>query len=159
HGHDLNPGCDVDPRNSQPIHLGQDLTNLLHQYPQVIAWVAGHSHVNDVQAYPGPNGTGFWSIRTAAEADWPQQERLIEIMDNRDGTLSIFGTILDHASNATAPASGTSATGMTPADMASIGRTLSYNDPQRGATKCTPACGEGTVDDRNVELLIRDPRR
>jgi metallophosphoesterase (TIGR03767 family) len=158
HGHDLNPGCDVDPRISYPVHQGQDLTDLLHQYPDVIAWVAGHSHVNNVQAYPGPNGTGFWSIRTAAEADWPQQERLIEVMDNRDGTLSIFGTILDHASQATAPGSGTSALGMTPTDMASVGRTLSYNDPQVGARKCTPACGEGTSGDRNVELLIRDPR-
>ena len=158
HGHDLNPGCDVDPRSSSPIHLGQDLTDLLDQYPHVIAWVAGHSHVNDVEAYPGPNGTGFWSIRTAAEADWPQQNRLIEVMDNRDGTLSIFGTILDHASPATAPGSGSSATGMNLADLASVGRTLSYNDPQVGATKCTPNCGEGTSDDRNVELLIRDPR-
>jgi metallophosphoesterase (TIGR03767 family) len=158
HGHDLNPGCDVDPRSSSPIHLGQDMVDLLHQYPHVIAWVAGHSHVNDIEAFPGPSGTGFWSIRTAAEADWPQQNRLLEVMDNRDGTLSIFGTILDHASAATAPPSGTSATGLTPTDLASIGRTLSYNDPQVGATKCSPACGEGTSDDRNVELLIRDPR-
>jgi metallophosphoesterase (TIGR03767 family) len=158
HGHDLNPGCDVDPRNSSPVHLGQDLADLLHQYPHVIAWVAGHSHVNDIQAYPGANGDGFWSIRTAAEADWPQQERLLEVMDNLDGTLSIFGTILDHASQATAPKSGTKAGGLTPTDLASIGRTLSYNDPQTGARKCTPACGEGTSDDRNVELLIRDPR-
>jgi metallophosphoesterase (TIGR03767 family) len=158
HGHDLNPGCDLDPRNSSPVHLGQDLVDLVHQYPHVIAWVAGHSHVNDIEAYPGPSGTGFWSIRTAAEADWPQQNRLLEVMDNRDGTLSIFGTILDHASAATAPASGTSATGLTPTDLASIGRTLSYNDPQVGATKCSPNCGEGTSDDRNVELLIRDPR-
>ena len=79
-------------------------------------------------------------------------------MDNRDGTLSIFGTILDHASAATAPGSGTSAASMSLSDLASIGRTLSYNDPQVGATKCTPACGEGIADDRNVKLLIRDPR-
>jgi metallophosphoesterase (TIGR03767 family) len=159
HGHDLNPGCDLDPRDSSPIHLGQDLVDLLHRYPHAIAWVAGHSHVNDIQAYPGADGTGFWSIRTAAEADWPQQNRLLEIMDNRDGTLSIFGTILDHASAATAPPSGTSAAGLAPTDLASVGRTLSYNDPQVGAAKCSPACGEGTSDDRNVELLIRDPRR
>ena len=79
-------------------------------------------------------------------------------MDNRDGTLSIFGTILDHASDVTAPGPGTSALGMTPTDMASVGRTLSYDDPQVGATKCSPACGEGTSGDRNVELVIRDPR-
>jgi metallophosphoesterase (TIGR03767 family) len=158
HGHDLNPGCDLDPRNSSPIHLGQDMVDLLHQYPHVIAWVAGHSHVNDIQAFPGPNGTGFWSIRTAAEADWPQQNRLLEIMNNKDGTLSIFGTILDTAANATAPGSGTLAADLSDTDLASVGRTLSYNDPQVGATRCSPACGEGLADDRNVELLVRDPR-
>jgi metallophosphoesterase (TIGR03767 family) len=160
HGHDVNPGCDVDPRSSTPIRLGADLRGLLHQYPHVVAWVAGHSHVNDIQPYLAADGnSGFWSIRTAAEADWPQQSRLLEIMDNRDGELSIFGTILDHASPTTAPPSGTPAAGMSDAELASVGRTLSYNDPQVGAAVCNPACGEGTSDDRNVELLIRDPRR
>ncbi|HEV2857709.1 MAG TPA: hypothetical protein VGW80_04825 [Solirubrobacterales bacterium] len=159
HGHDANPGCDVDPRPSTPIHLGDDMVALLHRYPNVIAWVAGHSHVNDVTPYPSADGHGFWSIRVAAEADWPQQARLLQIFDNRDGTLSIFGTIVDHASEATAPAPGTNASVLAPADLASIGRTLSYNDAQTGGRACTPeACGEGGPDDRNVELLISDPR-
>ncbi len=25
HGHDRNPGCDLDPRASTPVHLGEDL--------------------------------------------------------------------------------------------------------------------------------------
>jgi metallophosphoesterase (TIGR03767 family) len=160
HGHDANPGCDVDPRDSQPIHLGDDMVTLLHRYPNVIAWVAGHSHVNDVTPYPSADGHGFWSIRVAAEADWPQQARLLQVFDNRDGTLSIFGTIVDHASEATAPAPGTDASTLAPADLASIGRTLSYNDAQTGARACSPEpCGEGEPEDRNVELLVTDPRR
>jgi metallophosphoesterase (TIGR03767 family) len=160
HGHDLNPGCDVDPRLSTPIHLGADMVELLHRYPHVIAWVAGHSHVNDVTPYPDGNGHGFWSVRVAAEADWPQQARLLQLFDNGDGTLSLFGTIVDHASPASSPAPATSAAAMTPTGLASIGRTLSYNDSQTGARECTPEpCGEGGPDDRNVELLIADPRR
>jgi len=160
HGHDANPGCDVDPRLSTPIHLGDDMVALLHRYPNVIAWVAGHSHVNDVTPYPSGDGHGFWSIRVAAEADWPQQARLLQLFDNRDGTLSIFGTIVDHASAATAPAPGTAASAMSPADLASVGRTLSYNDAQTGGRACSPEpCGEGGPDDRNVELLVADPRR
>jgi metallophosphoesterase (TIGR03767 family) len=160
HGHDVNPGCDADPRLSTPIHLGADMVALLHRYPHVIAWVAGHSHVNDVTPYPDGNGHGFWSIRVAAEADWPQQSRLLQVFDNRDGTLSLFGTILDHASGATAPAAGTAASGLGTADLASIGRTLSYNDAQTGGRACTPEpCGEGGPGDRNVELLVADPRR
>jgi metallophosphoesterase (TIGR03767 family) len=158
HGHDANPGCDVDPRSSKPIHLGADVTALLHQYPNAVAWVAGHSHVNDVTPYPDGNGGGFWMIRTAAEADWPQQSRLVELFDNHDGTLSIFGTILDHASNATAPTAISNLANPDPFELASIGRTLSYNDPQVGARACSPnPCGEGAPKDRNVELLVKNP--
>ncbi len=158
HGHDANPGCDPDPRDSSPIHLGADLTTLLHAHPNVIAWVAGHSHQNTVDPYPNPSGTGgFWSIRVAAEADWPQQSRLLEIFDNEDGTLSIFGTILDHASPATAAAGGTDTSTLDALGLASIGRTIGYNDPQYGGEACNPTC-EGVAGDRNVELLLSDPR-
>ena len=153
HGHDVNPGCDLDPRDSAPIHLGADMESLLFQYPHVIAWVAGHSHENAIEPHANPAGGGFWSIRVAAEADWPQQTRLLEVFDNDDGTLSIFGTIVDHASNATAPASGTDGADMSEADLASVGRTLAANDTQKGAPE-----GEGAPNDRNVELLVDDPR-
>jgi metallophosphoesterase (TIGR03767 family) len=154
HGHDLNPGCDLDPRSSQPIHLQADAVNLLHEFPNAIAWVAGHSHDNVVNAFPDPGGSGgFWSIRVAAEADWPQQSRLLEVFDNQDGTLSIFGTLLDHVGQSAAPPPGTSASAMDLNDLASAGRTMSFNDLQTGA----PA-GEGLPKDRNVELLLDDPR-
>jgi metallophosphoesterase (TIGR03767 family) len=154
HGHDINPGCDLDPRSSQPIHLEADAVNLLHQYPNAIAWVAGHSHDNVVNAFPNPGGPGgFWSIRVAAEADWPQQSRLLQVFDNHDGTLSIFGTILDHVGQAAAPAPGTPASSMDLNDLASAARTMSFNDFQSGAP-----LGEGQAKDRNVELLIDDPR-
>ena len=154
HGHDLNPGCDLDPRKSSPIHLQADMVNLLHQFPNAIAWVAGHSHDNVVNPFANPSGKGgFWSIRVAAEADWPQQSRLLEVFDNKDGTLSIFGTILDHVGQSAAPKAGTAASGMDLNDLASAGRTMSFNDLQSGAP-----IGEGQADDRNVELLVEDPR-
>ncbi len=159
HGHDVNPGCDVDPRDSTPLHLGDDMVTLLHRYPHVIAWIAGHSHVNRVEPYADADGGGFWMVRAAAEADWPQQARLLELFDNHDGTLSLFNTVIDHAGPASAPASGP-ASGFDTDQLASLGRTLAYNDPDSGARKCTPEpCGEGAPGDRNVELLIHDPRR
>ena len=160
HAHDINPGCDVDPRSSSPVHTEDDMVELLHRYPHVVAWVAGHSHVNDATPYVDADGSGgFWSIRVAAEADWPQQARVLEVFDNQDGTLSLFGTILDQASDAIAPESGTPAAGMSTLDLASVARTISYNDTHTGARACTPACGEGLAKDRNIELLIDDPRR
>ncbi len=114
--------------------------------------------MNSIEGYEAEGGGGFWSIRVAAEADWPQQSRLLEVFDNEDGTLSIFGTILDHASPATAPASGADAAGFTVDELASVGRTLSYNDSQTGGRACDGPCGEGAPRDRNVELLVADPR-
>ena len=154
-------GCDADPRDSTPIMLTDDVKNMVLKYPNVVAWVAGHSHVNKVTPYKNPAGDGgFWSIRTAALADWPKQNRLLQIFDDRDGNLSLFGTLIDQASPVPTPAAGTAASSMTNDQLASISRELGYNDNQTGGTKCSPnPCGEGTPDDRNVELLVKDPRR
>ena len=169
HGHDTNPGCDIDTRNSEPIHLGmsnsgatpgEGFVELLNRYPHVIGYVAGHTHDNNIQPFTrtaGPAaGTVWWGIETSAVIDWPTQHRLVEVMDNEDGTLSIFGTILDHASTATAPP-GCAAPLCTSTfdldDLASLGRTLAYNDPQAG-----DGTGEGAPEDQNVELLVFDPR-
>jgi metallophosphoesterase (TIGR03767 family) len=153
HGHDVNPGCDRDPRSSQPIHGGDDLEALLHRFPHVVAYVAGHSHETAIQPYRRPGG-GYWEVKSPAVVDWPPQHRLLEVMDNCDDTLSIFATILDHGGPATAPPSGTRAEDLDLGELASIGRTLSYNDPQVG-----PGSGaQGTPIDRNAELLIDDPR-
>ena len=142
HGHDPNPGCDLDPRGSTPIHLGDDMTALVHEFPHVVAWVAGHSHVNSVEAYEAEGGGGFWSIRVAAEADWPQQSRLLEFFDNEDGTLSIFGTIVDHASPATSPPSGTPASGFTPTTSPRSVAPSPTTTPSRAAAPATAAPAE-----------------
>jgi hypothetical protein len=84
--------------------------------------------------------------------DWPQQSRLIEVMDNRDGTLSIFGTILDHAAPIAAPAPGTAAAALTDAQVSSLSRVLAWNDPQADESH------RGRKQDRNVELALLDPR-
>jgi metallophosphoesterase (TIGR03767 family) len=156
HGHDVNPGCDEDPRDSQPLHTGADLTALFHEYPHVIAYVAGHTHENTIADFDRPDGGpgDFWGIETASLVDWPPQNRLIQLMNNCDGTLSIFGTTLDSAAPATAPSSGAEAGDFTGSDLGSVSRTLAYNDPQAGA-----GTGEGAPADRNVELLLEDPRR
>jgi metallophosphoesterase (TIGR03767 family) len=156
------PGCDTDPRNSAPIHLGTTggatVRALLAGAPNVIAYVAGHTHVNEV-TFNGRGGSGFWEISTASHIDWPQQSRLIEVMDNRDGTLSLFGTMLDAAAPQAAPAPG-DAMRLSLKQLASLGRTLSYNDPQREGAEGSSYAEDktGARRDRNVELLMRDPR-
>ncbi len=150
------PGCDRDPRDSRPLRLGADLRDLLLANPRVIAYVAGHTHENRITAFARTRpGGGFWGIETASEIDWPIQSRLLEVMDNRDGTLSIFGTLVDHGATLVTPRSGTRATSFGPELLAAIARELSFNDPQVGVE----AGAEGRASDRNVELVVRDPRR
>jgi metallophosphoesterase (TIGR03767 family) len=156
HGHDVNPGCDRDPRTSTPIHLGADVQSLFNAHPHVVAYVAGHTHENKVYACGAssgcPAGANWWEVNTASEVDWPQESRLIELMDNADGTLSIFGTLVDHSASYELPAPGSSASAFTTDQLASLDRAFSYNDPQ-GSTGAV-----GSSQDRNVELLVDDPR-
>ncbi|HEX8083964.1 MAG TPA: hypothetical protein VF529_06700 [Solirubrobacteraceae bacterium] len=163
HGHDPNPGCDLDPRSSSPIHDGEDLAALLTKYPHVVAYVAGHTHENKILPFAAPSGgTGFWEINTSATADWPQQHRLVEVFDNRDGTLSLFGTVLDHGSPlATPPDTDDAAVSaaFSTEVLAGLARTFSYNDPQASRAEGDSPGAEGTPEDRNVELLVPDPRR
>ena len=147
------PGCDLDPRPSKPLHLGASLQRLLLAHPRVIAYVAGHTHENRITAFKRAGG-GFWGIETASEIDWPIQSRLLEVMDNRDGSLSIFGTLIDHGASLATPPPGANAGAFDGETLAAIGRELSYNDPQAGVE----AGAEGRPQDRNVELLLADPR-
>ena len=104
--HRLQPphlGDDGQPAGRRPAAtrsrrvLGPEVLALLLAHPCVVAWVNGHSHQNRIWARPRPGGGGLWEINTAAHIDWPLQSRIIEVADNRDGTLSLFTTVVDHA--------------------------------------------------------------
>lgn len=131
-----------------PRVLGPAVVSLLLANPNVVAWINGHTHKNEIWAHKAASGTGgFWEINTASHIDFPQQSRLIELVDNADGTLSIFATMLDHE--------GPAAYGgvvSSPVALAGLARELAMNDPQlRGSGQ------EGVVADRNVELLALNP--
>ncbi len=131
-----------------PRVLGPDVVAYLLTQARVIAWVNGHTHHNRITAHKRADGAGgFWEINTASHIDYPQQGRIIEIADNRDGTWSIITTILDHA----APPSWGRNLG-TPLALASLSRELSANDPQNNVASST-----GGPLDRNVELLVGNP--
>jgi metallophosphoesterase (TIGR03767 family) len=137
--------------DAQPRVLGDEVEALVLQHPQVVAWVDGHTHVNQVWAHrrdPQDAGAGgFWEINTASHVDWPQQSRLLEIADNRDGTLSIFATMVDHAGPA---AYGGRLGG--PVPLAGLARELAANDWQERDTD-----RRGAREARNVELLVAAP--
>lgn len=117
--------------NDLPRHQRDAVLEVIDGFSCVIAWVNGHSHENVIT----PHGK-WWDIGTAAHIDWPPQSRLIEVVDNHDGTLSIFATMVDHAED----------------PIATFARELTGNDPQVGFSK-----GTGKAEDRNVELLLPHP--
>jgi metallophosphoesterase (TIGR03767 family) len=129
---------------------GAEMAAMLLRYPNVILWVNGHTHRNQVLPHARPSGAavggGFWELNTAAHIDWPQQSRTVEVVDNLDGTLSIFGTILDH-DGAVTP-SGLSSTSA----LASLSREIAANDWQERSDR-----RRGDIGDRNVELLVPAP--
>jgi metallophosphoesterase (TIGR03767 family) len=154
--------CDLDPRKSTPIHRGlkgpKSMKDLLLKYPNVIAYVVGHIHENEITARKGKGGSGFWEIATASEIDWPQQGRLLEVMNNRDGTLSIFATMVDTAAPIASPAPGSPASVFTEAQIGSLMRKIAANDPQTGFNGSASSHAEGKRVDRNVEMVVNDPR-
>jgi metallophosphoesterase (TIGR03767 family) len=138
--------------------LGDQVRDLLLRYPNVVAWVNGHTHVNNIIPHRRPAAWktpgGFWEINTASHIDFPQQVRTVELVDNRDGTLSIFGTIID--SDAPLRWTGTS----TPTQLASLSRELAANDWQARVPHLDHEGHDGrrgARSDRNVELLVHAP--
>lgn len=129
-------------------HSGDELVTLLQRYPNVLAWVNGHTHANLIT----PHGhavpeRAFWEINTASHIDFPQHARIIEIADNADGTLSLFTTLVESAAPYVTDFGSTSDAG-----LAALYRELSYNDPF-----ATPAAKLGGTADHNTELLIAKP--
>lgn len=155
--------CDADPRHSTPLHLGTggagSVRSLLLRHPNVVLFVTGHVHRNRATPHFKRGGrSGFWQLTTASHMSFPQQTRLIELMDNGNGTLSIFGTVLDTAAPVAAPPSGTPASRMSGAQLASVSRLLAAN--VRGARAKTAArqAARRAHPAGNVELVLPDPR-
>lgn len=71
----------------------------LHEYPNLILWMAGHRHFNTVTAFPSPDPKrpelGFWQVETSSLRDFPQQFRTFEIVRNVDDTVSILTANVD----------------------------------------------------------------
>lgn len=131
------------------------LTKELVGRENVVAWVNGHTHRNQIWAHKRKNAKGkvvggFWEINTASHIDWPQQSRLIEIADNKDKTISIFTTMVDHGGTVDVDPAQVDLTA--PAQLAGLSRLLGANDHQeRGDGR------EGQANARNVELLLPAP--
>lgn len=131
-------------RPGEVRYIGEILVGMLKRYPNVLAWVNGHTHANTVRAHTSDSPErGFWEINTASHIDHPQLARCIELVDNQDGTMSLFTTLLEADSPYQVDHGDFS-----PAGLASLYRELSLNDIHADAANL------GAETDRNVELLV-----
>ncbi len=135
---------------------GPQLEELLHRFPNVIAHVAGDSRANKITARPDPQrrGGSYWEVNTTSPVAYPMQSRLLEITDNRDGTISLFSTIYDldapiDPRDADDPTAGD---GVNEERLAAVARSVAAGDPQRD-----PGAAGLAVSDRNAELLLSAP--
>ncbi|MDI2125677.1 TIGR03767 family metallophosphoesterase [Yinghuangia seranimata] len=134
-------------RPDDPRLLGDALVALLHRFPNVLAWVNGHTHYNRVTPHPGPTpAQGFWEVNTASHVDFPQHARVVEVADNADGTVSLFTTLVEADSPYAAEHDD-----WTPRGLAALYRELAYNDIH--ADRAWP----GEPGDRNTELVLPHP--
>ena len=71
----------------------------LHQYPNLILWIAGHAHRNRVIPQPSPDPAcpenGFWEVWAPSLRDFPRQFVVVDLLRNHDNTLSIVTTVID----------------------------------------------------------------
>jgi hypothetical protein len=95
-------------------------------------------------------------VTTASHIDWPQQARIIELLETDSG-LAIGCTVIDSA----APASYLAAQDPAePAALAALARELAANDWQvRHKITADGGAGAGTAADRNAILPVDWPRR
>lgn len=137
-----------DPAHPGPTRDGPALVQRLLRFPNVVLWLDGHTHQSEIRAHPAADGaSGFWEVTTPSCIDWAQHSRMVELVDNRDGTLSVFTFQVDHAADLV-PGTGE----LDVARMAAWSRELSAN-PWFG----DPGARRGRHEDRNTELMLPAP--
>ena len=134
--------------------LADELRALLLAHPCVALWVNGHVHRHGVTPVVGDDGApAFWQITTASHIDWPQQSRIIEVVESSDGDLTVICTVFDSAA-----APQTTEHGSDPASLAALSRELSANCWQTRDAIVAGHAGAGAATDRNVVLTLAGSR-
>ncbi|MDQ4095689.1 MAG: hypothetical protein M3174_05755 [Actinomycetota bacterium] len=152
-------------------HTGREFVRLLKRFPNVILNANGHTHQNKIWARRSRKpGGSYWEVNTSAIADYPTQSRTIEIVNNHDGTISIFAVVFNADVDPNVRHIDWKEDDPTSEEehahehdhgheydvnedwLASFGQEVLFYDPQQDLTEI------GAPTDRNVELLLRAPR-
>jgi metallophosphoesterase (TIGR03768 family) len=91
------------PMDWKPVPPGysseKNLIDQLRSFPNLILWVCGHRHLNNITAIPSadPNHpeNSFWVVETKSLREFPEQFRTFDIVLNSDNTISVITTDVD----------------------------------------------------------------
>lgn len=78
---------------------GEQIRAVLAASPNVVLHLTGHGHANVkrlVPPEPADGSGGYWQLMAASPVDFPLQSRIVELVDEGNGFLSIYVTNLDH---------------------------------------------------------------
>ena len=104
-------GIELTPVEVSSAELNAELAS----WPNMLAWIAGHTHIHNIRPFKVENGRGrndimevavdckstddcrgFWQIETSSLIDFPQEQRMIEVFDNKDGTGTLRTPVFSH---------------------------------------------------------------
>ncbi|MGC4121399.1 MAG: metallophosphoesterase [Myxococcales bacterium] len=119
---------------------GDELRAKLNACPNVVLHLVGHTHDSLVTPRPGATPQhGYWEVTTAGLVAWPQQARLVELVDKRDGTAELWLTMVDFDTDHGSLGA-----------LAEASRFLALYEVHAGLAPR----GEGSVGDRNLVLPV-----
>jgi metallophosphoesterase (TIGR03767 family) len=146
---------DYAPAGAESRVLGSEVVVTLLEHRNVIAWIAGHVHFH-AAVHHGDDERGFWEITTSSLIDWPQQARILELLQVNDRgrpEVAIVSTVVDHES----PAHWSPDVLDDVANLASISRTLAANDYRLRQSSLRGLRLDSAPDVRNVVWRVPDP--
>ena len=135
------------PGLDQPLHGADEFLDLLLRYPVVVGWLNGHTHLNQILAHRGPTAAGSGRSPRRPASTSPSNSRWWRSSTTGTARMSLFTTVLDHASPGR-PRAPAAATWTWPSQS----RELAANDWAE-----TPLMRRGSPLDRNTELLLPAP--
>ena len=75
------PTTDLNPW----LENGSEMQAALQRRHNFVAWICGHTHINQIESMVTSDGWGFWSITTCSLIDYPSEWRQLIIKDQGNG--------------------------------------------------------------------------
>jgi metallophosphoesterase (TIGR03767 family) len=139
---------DYQPEGTEPRVLGPEILSTLMNHKNVLVWINGHEHENQIILNVGPDGRVLPEINTASIIDWPQQARILEFSVDSESAY-ITSTVINHDGLVDPDLAR-----LDLADIAGLSRILAFNDYQRRDPLTSIHRKEGSIADRNFVLRL-----